>query len=246
MIQEKAYKLLALQEGISNRSAKDLIDRGVVYAKGKKVLVARALIKADTKFKIQSISKTDVIFEDENIVAINKPAFVTSEQIAKKKNLALIHRLDKETSGVLLLAKNEDFRLQAIEAFKSFSVDKEYIAWVSGKIIAEPFSIEKPLISIKKGNFTYTKVSKNGKEAISYIEPILIEGKKSKIKVNIKTGRTHQIRAHLKSEGCPIIGDSVYGGKTYSRLLLHAFKISLLGYSFEASEPKEFIDVTNS
>ena len=237
---EKAYKLLALQEGISNRSAKDLIDRGVVYASGKKVLMARAAIKADIKFVVHDISKVNVIFEDEKIMAVNKPAFVTSEQIAKKKGLKLLHRLDKETSGVLLLIKDEEFRQEAIEAFKAQKVHKEYIAWVSGKVIAEPFTIDKPLMSLKKGNVTYTKVSKDGKEAITLIEPILVDGKKSKVKITIKTGRTHQIRVHLQSEGCPIIGDKVYGGKPHTRVLLHAHKISLLSYSFEAKEPREF------
>ncbi len=245
MKMEKAYKLLAIQKNISNRSAKDLIDRGVVYAKGKKVLVARALMKADTKFSIKNISKVDTIFEDEKILAVDKPAFVTSEQIARKKGLKLIHRLDKETSGVLLLAKDEDFRIKAIDAFKEFKVQKEYIAWVSGKVIAEPLTIEKPLKSIKKGNFVYVKVSKSGKEALTLINPLLIEGKKSKIRVEIKTGRTHQIRVHLKSIGSPIIGDSLYGGREYHRLLLHSYKISIFDYTFEAKEPQEFIDIIN-
>lgn len=236
---EKAYKLLAMQENITNRSAKELIDRGVVYASGKKVVMARALMPESTKFKVQEILKTETIFEDENVLVINKPAFVTSEQIEKKKKCTLLHRLDKETSGVLLLAKEETFRQDAINAFKNQAVIKEYTAWVEG-IIIEPVVVDSPLLTIKKGSRAYTKVSPQGKEAITEIYPLLIEGKKSKIKVVIKTGRTHQIRAHLKSIGHPIIGDTQYGGKNAKRVLLHALKIALLGYTFEVREPEDF------
>ena len=103
---EKAYKLLAQQEGISNRAAKDLIDRGVVYSAGKKVSVARGELSESTKFKVEKIAPIKVIFEDEFIMAVDKPAFMTSEENAEIKKLPLLHRLDRETSGVLLLTKD--------------------------------------------------------------------------------------------------------------------------------------------
>ncbi|MCH9814358.1 MAG: RluA family pseudouridine synthase [Epsilonproteobacteria bacterium] len=238
-MREKAYKLLAIQENITNRSAKDLIDRGLVYSGGKKVVMARAEMPARTRFRVEEITKMHVIFEDDKIVAIDKPAFVTSEQIAKKRGEKLLHRLDKETSGVLLLVKDEDFRKIAIEAFKKQDVLKEYIAWVSGSIV-EPLKIDKPILTIRKQNQAYSKISTDGRAALSEVEPLMIEGKLSKVKVKILTGRTHQIRVHLKSEGSPIIGDQFYGGKPHKRVLLHASKIALLGYSFESKEPKDF------
>ncbi len=240
MIREKAYKLLAIQEGITNRSAKDLIDRGVVYSGGRKVVMARAEMPVKARFRVEEISKTKILFEDDKIVAIDKPAFVTSEQIAKKQALPLLHRLDKETSGVLLLVKDEAFRKEAIAAFKQHEVEKEYIAWVAGKV-AESILIDKPLLTIKKNNKAYTKVSeKEGRFAESFVEPLIIEGRFSKVAVKIKTGRTHQIRVHLKSVGHSIVGDTFYGGKANKRVLLHAAKISLLGYTFHAPEPKDF------
>lgn len=69
----------------------------------------------------------------------------------------------------------------------------------------------------------------------------MIEGKRSKIRVKIETGRTHQIRVHLKSIGASILGDTEYGGRPYKRLMLHASKIALLGYKFESKEPEDFI-----
>jgi len=236
---EKAYKLLAVQEGITNRSAKDLIDRGLVYSGGKKVVMARALMSAKSNFRVEKPTRTTKIFEDDKLLAINKPAFVTSEQIAKKQGYPLLHRLDKETSGVLLLVKDEDFREEAIKTFKRQEVLKEYTAWVTG-VIAEAFTIDAPLLTIKKNGSAYSKVSENGNTAISHVEPLEVHGKRTKIKVTIETGRTHQIRAHLKHAGYPIIGDKMYGGRAHKRILLHAGHISLMGYDFKADEPKDF------
>jgi len=238
-MEEKAYKLLAIQEGITNRSAKDLIDKGLVYAQGKKVVMARALMDARTRFRVEEIQKIQKIFEDKFLIAVNKPAFLTSEQISKKFKTPLLHRLDKETSGVLLLVKDEKFQKEAIEVFKKREVLKEYEAWVSGRV-AEPFEINKPIITIKKGSNSFSRVSKNGQEAISLVEPQEIDGKFSKVKVTIKTGKTHQIRVHLADAGYAIVGDKTYGGKTAKRVMLHAKKIELLGYSFEAPTPKDF------
>ncbi len=236
---DKAYKLLAKQEKISNRAAKELIDRGVVFSHGRKIVIARAEMPISTKFRIVQIKKSKKIFEDENLIAIDKPAFITSEEIAKKEGISLLHRLDKETSGVLLLAKREDFKKKAIEEFKKHNVLKEYIAWVEG-IISEPFEITSPIETVKTKNSLYSKISKNGKEAYTFIEPLMIEGKLTKIKATIKTGRTHQIRIHLKSVNHPIVGDVKYGGREHKRIMLHAFRISLLGYDLISKEPKEF------
>jgi len=237
---EKAYKLVAIQEKISNRLAKDLIDRGLVFSKGKKIMVARGEIDADSKFRVERPAKIKVIYEDSKIIAVDKPSALTSDEVEKKFDAKLLHRLDKGTSGVVLLVKDEEFQKKAIEEFRKRRVEKEYLAVVSGKVV-EPFSVTEPILTIKKGNSFFSKISKHGKEAITHVEPMMVEGKKSKIRVLIETGRTHQIRVHLRSKGFSIIGDSLYGGKEYKRLMLHAKRISLLGYEFESEEPKEFL-----
>lgn len=238
MKKEKAYKLLAQQENVSNRVAKDMIDRGIVYVGNKKVTIARGEVDVKTKFKVQNIQKIEKIFEDDNILAVNKPAFLNSEEVSKKMGYPLLNRLDKETSGVLLMVKNEDFQKRAINEYKNQNVLKEYIAWVDGKVVEE-IEINKPILTIKKAK-AYSKISKDGKEAISFVEPLMVEGNRSKVKVTIKTGRTHQVRVHLKSIAHPILGDTNYGGKPYKRMMLHSYKTELLGYSFVAKEPKEF------
>ncbi|MDR1284899.1 MAG: RluA family pseudouridine synthase [Campylobacteraceae bacterium] len=239
MQSEKAYKLLALQENISNRAAKELIDRGVVYSSGKKILVARADMKANAVFKIEKLKKPQIIFEDDNIAAIDKPPFLTSEEIARNFKLTLLHRLDKETSGVLLLSKNDEFTKKVIATFRAKKVEKSYLAVVSGKF-TEPMTINTPLHVTKTSSGAFTKPSKDGQNAISVVTPRLIEGKNSMVEVSIQTGVTHQIRAHLKSVGFSIVGDEKYGGKQSGRIMLHAWKISLLGYSFESPPPSEF------
>ena len=220
---EKAYKLLALQLGISNAKAKELIDKGLVCNKGKKVTIARAEVPANTVFTVTEIHKPKVIFEDENIIAIDKPVSIISEELVYFfPNTTLLHRLDQDTSGVILVTKNEEFRLKAIEEFK-LTIDKK--------------------ISTTKGKSAFSKIDKEGRVAKTTIIPLEIVGKKTKLKAIITTGRTHQIRVHLKSIDAPIIGDTKYGGIEYRRMMLHAHRIKLLNYDFVSKEPKEFTNI---
>ena len=239
MKKEKAYILLAKQEGISNRAAKELIDRGIVWAKDKKIKIARGLLPINTRFKIEKIPEIKKIFEDENLLVIDKPPYITSEEISKKYNLPLLHRLDKETSGILILTKNENFRQKAINEFKNKNVYKEYLAWVSG-IVAESEKINLPIKIIKTKSEALAKISSDGEEAITEIEPILAFRTKSKIKVVIHTGKTHQIRVHLKAINHPIIGDEKYGGEPYKRVMLHHHKFKIFDYEFISPEPIDF------
>ncbi|NGP56526.1 RluA family pseudouridine synthase, partial [Helicobacter pylori] len=177
-----------------------------------------------------------------NILALFKPHFIESYDLASFfKGWALLHRLDKETSGVILLVKeNSEFHLKAKKAFKDRAVKKEYLAIVQG-IIEEEREINAPILTIKTTK-AFSKISKKGQEAVTIITPLKIINKKTLLKVGIKTGRTHQIRVHLKHINHPIIGDTLYNNEPSSakRLMLHAHKIALLGYEFEAIAPKEF------
>ena len=239
---EKAYKLLAFQEGISNGKAKELIDKGVVTVGGKKIQVARGEMKEDTVFKVKDISNARIIFEDDDILVVDKPAHLNSQEVEKKfPQAVLLNRLDKETSGVMLLAKNEEFRKKAINEFKNHKVYKEYVAIVDGKIVEEEV-IDLPISTIK-GKTARSRIDElNGKPAKTTVYPNMIEGKKSKIKIIIENGRTHQIRVHLQYAGMPIIGDLQYGkpSNQVSRVMLHSKVTRILGYEFQAKEPKEF------
>ena len=241
MSEDKAYKLLAAQEGISNSKAKEMIDKGLVYVGNRKVMIARADMPEKTKFRLEEVEKIKVIFENKDLIVVDKPAFLNSEDVEKRYPEArLLHRLDRETSGVLVLCKDEDFRLKAIEEFKHDRVYKEYIAWVDGDVIEE-FEINKPILTEKQNNKAKSKISASkGKPARTEVYPLMVVNHKSKIKLVIHEGRTHQIRVHLRSENLPIIGDELYGGRRARRMMLHAHKMKLLGMEFTSPEPKEY------
>ena len=239
-MEDKAYKLLSRQLNISGKRAKELIDRGLVYVGDRKVKIARAIMSEDTKFRVELPSKPKIIFEDSDILVVNKPAFLDSYEVeASFKNAKLIHRLDRETSGVLLLAKNEDFLKKAIEAFRNRLIKKFYTAWVEG-VVYEEIVINLPIHTIK-GPKSISKIDKRlGKEAITILKPNEVQGKKSKVDLEIKTGRTHQIRLHLSHIGHPVVGDEQYGSPTKAkRVLLHASKIEIFGKKYIANEPKD-------
>lgn len=240
---DKAYKLLAEQENISNSKAKELIDRGVVKVGDKKVLIARGEIRNDTKFSVKEIAKIKVIFENKEILVVDKPAFLTADDVAKKFSGAiLLNRLDKETSGVMMFAKTEEFQKKAITEFAQNRVYKEYVAIVDGKVVEE-IVIDKPILTTKDRGSAKSKIDiKRGKPAKSTVYPVLVEGHKSKIKIVIESGRTHQIRVHLNSVGLPIIGDAIYGrtASNINRVLLHSKITRIFDYEFISPEPKEF------
>ena len=242
MATEKAYKILALQEGISNSQAKSMIDRGLAYVGNKKVMIARGEIDAKTIFRIIKIEKAKPIFENDDIVVVDKPAYVNSDEIERQfKPAVLLHRLDRETSGVLMLVKNEEFREKAIAEFRKDNVYKEYVAWVEG-IISEPIEVDKPILTTKKNNKAFSNVSGKGKPARTEFFPDLVSANKTKVKCIIHHGRTHQIRTHLRYIDHPIIGDEQYGGRRSKRVMLHATKVRLLGMEFNSKEPKMFTD----
>ncbi len=241
MATEKAYKILAMQEGISNNNAKSMIDRGLVYVGNKKVVIARGELNADTKFRVIKVERAKVLFENDDILVVDKPTYVNSDELERQfKPAVLLHRLDRETSGVLMLVKNEEFREKAIKEFRKDNVYKEYIAWVEG-IMSEPIEVDKGITTQKKNNKAFSNVSPKGKPARSEFFPDIVSANKTKIKCVIHHGRTHQIRVHLRYIDHPIVGDEQYGGRRAKRVMLHAHKVRLLGMEFVSPEPKEFI-----
>ena len=240
MATDKAYKVLAIQQGISNKKAKDLIDKGLVFVEDKKVKIARADIHTETIFRIEYPDAIEILYQDDDIIAINKPAQVDSYDIQDAIDGAeLLHRLDRDTSGVLLLGKNRAFIERAIKEFKNRKVEKHYVAWVEG-VIYEKVVIDEPIFTIKKGKAFSMIDPVRGKKAHTIVKPEELQGKKSKVHIEITTGRTHQIRVHLASIGHPIVGDEQYGSRTQAkRVLLHSLKMKILDYEFNAKEPKE-------
>lgn len=237
---EQAYKLLAQNKEISNKKAKELIDRGLVFVGDRQLKIARATLPEDTIFRVEMPEDITILYQDAQMVAVNKPAGLDSYEVQDAiEGAELLHRLDRDTSGVLLLGKSEAYIEEAIRAFKQRKVTKEYVAWVEG-VVYEEMTIDTPIHTIKKGK-AFSKIDERiGKPAYTVVTPDEVQGKKSKVKVVITTGRTHQIRVHLASVGHPVVGDAQYGSRTRAkRTLLHARKIALLGKEYVAPIPAD-------
>lgn len=238
-MQEKAYKLLAQQEKISNREAKELIDAGRVFSHGKKILIARALMRAGTKFSLTEAKKPQILFEDDRIIAVDKPHSFVSERLEREFRARLLNRLDKETSGVILLCRDENFRLSCIEEFKKQRVFKSYIAVLDG-ILAQELELDAPIKTTKSKGGAFSRVSKDGLSALSRFVPLMVRGKKTLAKIIIKTGRTHQIRVHAALAGHGVVGDACYAKIPSDRMYLHSYELGILDYFFRADVDEGF------
>lgn len=194
----------------------------------------------------------DILYEDEWVIAINKPAsmvvhpapgnwtgtFVNAllahcGQLPNSDNIlrpGIVHRLDKETSGVLLAAKTVQSHRLLVDAFAQRKIHKEYIAICIGH--PKLSSIDLPIGRDPKRRQQMAINHLNGKAAKTHCYPLLSIGNYSLVQLLLETGRTHQIRVHLQSLGTPILGDSVYGSSNINqkematRQLLHAHRVS--------------------
>lgn len=189
----------------------------------------------------------EILYEDEDILAINKPAgmvvhpakgnwsgtFVNAllyhcrNQLDKESERpGIVHRLDKDTTGLLLAAKNPLAQQKMIELFASRKVYKEYLAICVGN--PGNSEIRAPIGRHPVHRKRMAVLEKGGKEALSLCSTLAFDGKLSLVKIILATGRTHQIRVHMKYHGTPILGDSIYGtlsaNKKYgaARQMLHA------------------------
>ena len=218
----------------------------------------------DIKFEM---TEKNVLFEDDNLIFVNKPAFFPVEQTITgnranlhdalvdylwKKNpslknppyVGIMHRLDRDTSGIILFTKNRAVNKEIQQMFENHDFIKEYFALVcidgcdrTGKNatqLPDSFTVEKYMGRIspksqagKWGSLPQSRGGLYSKTDFTVIKECLVEGKKCVlIKCSLYTGRTHQIRVHLSEMGFPILGDRLYGGKSAQRLYLHSARLS--------------------
>ena len=211
----------------------------------------------------------EVLFENDNYLIINKPTNLIMHpgagcfngtlangllyrypELKKIARAGIVHRLDKDTSGILLVARTEKFRNYFVNLLQERKVKKNYKAIVVGKIIGS-FEITDP-IGRDKNNRTKMSVRSDGKEAHTFVKLEENYNNYSLLDISIKTGRTHQIRVHLSSKKLPIIGDRTYNPskniardtpdditdmiKDFPRQALHSYQLS-----FEDSDTKETV-----
>ena len=245
-----------------NRSTlQKFIESGFVTVDGKLVTKPNQKFPRGTKFdlKVPSVMKNadlkpEVIFENDDVIVLNKPVGLLSmakgqycpENTLEEYGL-LVHRLDRDTSGVVIMAKNEEAQTMLRRQFQDRKAHKTYYTLVKGRPKLDEARIDLPLARDKKRPTTF-RVDPSGKESETYYKVVKTNGDYSLLELHPKTGRTHQIRVHLKYLGHPIVGDKVYGGEDADRLMLHAgaLEITLPGgkrETFEAPLPESFLNV---
>jgi len=190
----------------------------------------------------------DILYEDEGLLIVNKPPFMPVHPsmdhyedslsngikyyfntIRLQGKIRPVNRLDKNTSGIVIFAKNEYVQECLVKQMKSNTFEKEYIALVTGIIDKAKQIIDAP-IARKQESIIERCVSPDGDSAITIIELLKTFDNYSLIKCILKTGRTHQIRVHTSYIGHPILGDDLYGNKSekINRQALHAYKIRFI------------------
>lgn len=199
--------------------------------------------------------KQFLIYEDENVIVLNKPSGLlsmakgefTTEPTLENYGL-LVHRLDRDTSGVVILAKNEATQSFLRKQFQDRKAHKTYYAIVDSKPKLDQAIINLPIARNLKHPTTFM-VDPKGKPAETYYKVIKSDNKHSLIELKPVSGRTHQLRVHLKYIGCPIVGDKVYNEASKAdRLMLHANSLEItipgetenIRKTFTADLPKEF------
>ena len=217
----------------------------------------------------------EIIYEDSDIIVVNKPkgmvvhpangnpdgTLVNAIMAICKDSLSgiggeirpgIVHRIDKDTSGLLIVAKNDNSHVKMSEQIKNHEVKKTYIALVRGVFKENEATIDMP-IGRSTSDRKKMAINKNGKNAITHIKVLKRFDKYTLLKVNIETGRTHQIRVHLSHIGYPIVGDYTYSnGKNEFDVIgqcLHAQKlefkhpITQKDMCLEAELPQYFKDI---
>jgi len=219
----------------------------------------------------------DIIYEDQDIIVINKPrgmvvypapgnysGTLVNALLYHAKDLSgingvlrpgIVHRLDKDTSGAIVVAKNDQAHRTLADQFKGKKVKKTYLAIVWGNLPEDRATIEAPIGRHPVKRVEMAVDAKHGKEAITHFKVLERFGDFTFVEVNIETGRTHQIRVHMSYIGHPVVGDPLYSRKknpfNIKGQALHAFRLGLYHprsgefMTFEAPVPEDFNEILN-
>ena len=254
-----ASSVKAIKRSIESRLCKV---NGQVECFSSKILAAGDVVELClSEISDKKLAKISIIFEDQDFLICDKPAGIVSDAVqfnrllpAFKGVLQLVHRLDKDTSGVILVAKNEAIKKKLMALFTERTIHKTYLAIVDGPVKKGEGSIENFLAKKfgYQGQSIWGSVSKTkGQLAVTKWRCLNKTKQASLILCEPETGRTHQLRVHFSEIGHPILGDYQYAKEFIcplnpSRHLLHAFKIKFNHpltkkiIKAEAAVPKDF------
>ena len=259
----------------SKNNIKSLLSKEMISVNDKVVTKYNYLLKVTDRVKIGArkidshFGNIKIIYEDKDFLVVDKPngiltistenekdnknnLFDILNSYMKKRNsnsrLYVVHRLDKDTSGVILFSKNEHLKDVLQDNWNSCAIRK-YYAIVYG--IPKKQEILKSYLKEDNNLMTYSASKEDGKLAITSYERIKNNKDYSLLYIDIKTGRRNQIRVQLKDNGFPIVGDSKYGkkDKLHKRLMLHATKLIITNpinkkvYEFDSSLDKTFLEL---
>jgi len=215
----------------------------------------KVLLPADETWELVPVDiPIDILYENEDVIIVNKPAgmpvhpsyghrrdtllnallaqYPDLNRMEDKLRPGIVHRLDMDTSGVLVVARNQEALLFLQAQFKTRTIKKAYVALVEGHLTPRHGAIEAPIGRDPKYRRRMAVVRKHGKEARTEYQVQKYLSNHTLLEVHPLTGRTHQIRVHLASIGHPVAGDAVYGSRKTSRLFprhfLHAQRISIV------------------
>ncbi len=280
IIVNKENKLLEyLYENLDmpKRRVKQYLTHGSIYVNNSKVtqfdykLLPGMNIVIDTDNKNKKELPFDIVFEDDHIIVVNKPSglltiatekekektlyHIVREYLVNKNKYAkvfIVHRLDKDTSGIVVLAKDIKTKNMLQENWNEFVTLREYVAVVHGKLKNKEDKIIQNLKE-NKANIVYVSKDSDAKEAITNYKVIKETDKYSMVSINIETGRKNQIRVAFATLKNPIVGDKKYGvpKEKESRLYLHANRLKMYypilkkDILFEIPTPNEFKKIIN-
>ena len=188
----------------------------------------------------------EILFEDRDLIVIVKPAGLLTIATEKERRrtaysmlvehvrrfragrLFIVHRLDREASGLLVFAKSEEAKVALQEQFKDHSAGRTYVAIAEGRIPRDAFTIESCLAENAAFRCYSTQDPAKGKRAVTHVTVLKRSPHRTRVEVRLETGRKHQIRVHLAEEGYPIVGDPVYGDgrNPIRRMALHGAGLS--------------------
>ena len=236
---------------MSRKTLKQYLQKGSIYVDGVRTtkydypLSINTVIKIDENSKNRSELPFEVIYEDKDIIVVDKPSGILSiatekekeetvyhilREYLKKKNknakVFVVHRLDKDTSGILLFAKSEYVKNTFQKDWSELVKVREYTAVVHGKLDKKKDRLVNYLKETTT-NLVYISKNKEGKLAITNYEVLKENSDYSKLLINIETGRKNQIRVQLANINHPILGDKKYGDDKEKRLFLHASKLEV-------------------
>ena len=223
---------------------------------GSQIVILSLNKKQNNDWSAENIA-LNIVFEDEDIIIINKPFGLVTHpgagnwngtlanallyydpELSKLDRAGIVHRLDKNTSGLMVIARNEKSQKYLVEQLQSHSVVREYSAIVYGHMISGG-SVNDPIGRDPKDRIKQA-VSSNGKDATTHYRVIDRFKSHTHVKAILETGRTHQIRVHLSHIGYPLLGDPMYGGRVrFPKKASEILKESLLGFKRQALHSKK-------